>query len=124
MLRISQEQLDRLGADRRDDFRRRLHAHLAARAAAAGGDPAAAPLDAIIDQGMDEARRFGLRSEAEVVRLIELRTAARPDALAPPLPDPAARLLSQHGADPADRLSRFAAWQQARARRAAGADPR
>lgn len=115
LMLVRQAQMTALEQAMRDGFRRRLLAHVervfgAPGGAAAGDAPAAPPndgrqrLEDLMDQGIALAGRYGIETERDVARVVDVTVQLGPDFPAAPDTHWAHAVLSDHAQAPAARV--------------------
>ncbi|WP_296947353.1 hypothetical protein [uncultured Massilia sp.] len=112
MLTIRAEQMQAFDRASLDGFKRRLRDSLA---------PLLPETDlhVLVERGVADAPAFGLASERDIARFVEITgtvLGAFPDGR---LPVPALAILMSTGLAPSDKLDRYEAWARSQGRRAA-----
>jgi hypothetical protein len=106
MLRIRAEQMRAFELHRASLFREKLLRHLYE------VTPACEAPEAQIERGMVMAGEFGLTSEKDVARFVEITCRYLGRFPETRLPVPALAVLMAHGAEPAAKLDRYSAWAE------------
>jgi hypothetical protein len=110
MLRIRAEQMRAFELQRISLFREKLFRHLNEAV------PECASPKAEIERGLAAAREFGLASEKDVARFVEITCRYLGRFPEGRLPVPALTILMAHGIDPAVKLDRYSKWAESNGR--------
>lgn len=118
MLVIRAEQVRTLERNRRVSFEQALGKHLEAKLRGHGGTLDAELIGRVVARGLGQASRFGLSTEAQVARFVEIILLQLP-GFEEELPKQALAILLSYGMDPKEKLDRFERWAQGLAGRKA-----